>query len=84
MKITDIRIDGFGVWNDLHLERLSPHLTAFYGANEAGKTTLMQFSRAILYGMSPQRRSRYLPPVNGGMPGGTLSILDDGNEAQVV
>ena len=83
MKITDIHIDGFGVWNDLHLERLSPHLTAFYGANEAGKTTLMQFSRAILYGMSPQRRSRYLPPVNGGMPGGTLSILDDGQQLEV-
>ena len=83
MKITDIRIDGFGVWNDLRLERLSPNLTAFYGANEAGKTTLMQFSRAVLYGMSAERRSRYLPPVNGGKPGGTLSILSDGDQLHV-
>ena len=83
MKIQDIKIDGFGVWNDLRLERLSPHLTAFYGANEAGKTTLMQFSRAVLYGMSPQRRSRYLPPVHGGRPGGTLTLLDEGKQLQI-
>lgn len=77
MKITDIRIDGFGVWNDLKLSGLSSRLTAFYGANEAGKTTLMQFTRSVLYGMSAERRRRYLPPVNGGRPGGSLGLLDD-------
>lgn len=77
MKITDIRIDGFGVWHDLKLRELSPRITAFYGANEAGKTTLMQFTRSVLYGMSPERRQRYLPPVNGGLPGGSLGLLDD-------
>lgn len=76
MRITDIRIEGFGVWSDLELQRLSPRLTAFYGANEAGKTTLMQFIRSVLYGMSPLRRSRYLPPLAGGSPGGTLGIVD--------
>jgi len=75
MKITDIRIEGFGVWRDLKLQELSPQLTAFYGANEAGKTTLMQFVRSVLYGMSQQRRNRYLPPVLGGEPGGTLGIV---------
>ena len=83
MKITDIRIDGFGVWHDLKLTELSPRLTAFYGANEAGKTTLMQFSRAVLYGISPERRRRYLPPVNGGRPGGTLGILEEGERLDV-
>ncbi len=77
MKITDIRIDGFGVWHDLKLGGLSPRLTAFYGANEAGKTTLMQFTRSVLYGMSAERRRRYLPPVNGGVPGGSLGLIDD-------
>ena len=76
MKITDVRIDGFGVWHDLKLQGLSPRLTAFYGANEAGKTTLMQFIRSVLYGMSPQRRSRYLPPLSGGAPGGALGVVD--------
>ena len=74
MKITDLKIDGFGVWNDLSLRGLSSELTVFYGPNEAGKSTLMQFMRSILYGMSPMRRERYLPPVVGGRPGGWLKV----------
>src|SRR5205085_6452932 len=72
MKITDLKIDGFGVWHDLTLRGMSPELTVFYGPNEAGKSTLMQFMRSILYGMSPQRREKYLPPIVGGRPGGRL------------
>lgn len=83
MKITDIHIDGFGVWNDLKLSGISPRLTAFYGANEAGKTTLMQFTRTVLYGVSPERRHKYLPPVNGGRPGGELGLLADGQRFDV-
>jgi len=76
MKITDAKIEGFGVWNDLKLTNLSGKLTAFYGANEAGKTTLMQFVRSVMYGVSPARRQRYLPPLEGGRPGGSLGIAD--------
>ncbi|NOY28758.1 MAG: AAA family ATPase [Planctomycetes bacterium] len=76
MKITDAKIEGFGVWNDLKLTNLSGKLTAFYGANEAGKTTLMQFVRSVMYGISPARRQRYLPPLEGGRPGGSLGIAD--------
>ena len=63
MRIKTIEIDGFGVWNGLALEELSDHATVVYGPNEAGKTTLMQFVRAVLYGFTPERRKRYLPPV---------------------
>lgn len=77
MKITDLKIDGFGVWHDLTLRGLSPELTVFYGPNEAGKSTLMQFMRSILYGITPQRRERYLPPVVGGRPGGWLKVDTD-------
>ncbi|HEX3600518.1 MAG TPA: AAA family ATPase [Lacipirellulaceae bacterium] len=77
MKITDLKIDGFGVWHDLTLRGLSPELTVFYGPNEAGKSTLMQFMRSILYGMTPTRRERYLPPVVGGRPGGWLKVDTD-------
>jgi uncharacterized protein YhaN len=78
MKITEVYVDGFGVWHDLRLSGLSSQLTAFYGANEAGKTTLMQFMRGVLYGVSAKRRARYLPPVNGGRPGGSLRITQEG------
>ncbi len=76
MKITDLEIHGFGVWRDLAISNLSPRITAFYGPNEAGKTTMMQFVRGVLYGMSPVRRKRYLPPVEGGEPGGVLGVHD--------
>ena len=53
MRVKTIDIDGFGVWNGLALEDLSDHATVVYGRNEAGKTTLMQFVRAVLYGFTP-------------------------------
>ena len=74
MRITDIHIDGFGVWTGLELPDLSGKLTVIYGPNEAGKTTLMQFVRAALFGFNDERRERYLPPVHGGRPGGTLTV----------
>jgi uncharacterized protein YhaN len=74
VRITDIRIDGFGVWNTISVDELSPGITLFYGPNEAGKTTLMQFTRAVLYGFSAERRRLYLPPVFGGVPGGMLRV----------
>src|SRR5690348_8209866 len=76
MKITDIEIDGFGVWHNLKLTGLSRKVTAFYGANEAGKTTVMQFVRSVMYGVTPSRRQRYLPPLDGGQPGGVLGIAE--------
>ncbi|MCA9233886.1 MAG: AAA family ATPase [Planctomycetales bacterium] len=79
MKLTDLDIDGFGVWHDLKLANLSPRVTAFYGANEAGKTTVMQFIRTVLYGVTPERRKRYLPPLDGGRPGGTLGVIEGDN-----
>ncbi len=66
MRIRQLHVDGFGIWTDLELDRLAQPLVVFYGENEAGKTTLMQFVRAMLYGFSPERRKRYLPPVHGG------------------
>src|SRR3990170_3121856 len=77
MRITDIKIDGFGVWHDLVLRGVSPEVTVFYGPNEAGKSTLMQFMRSVLYGVSPARREKYLPPVVGGRPGGWLKVIGD-------
>ena len=74
MKIQNIRVDGFGVWSGLELADLSTKLTVFYGPNEAGKTTLMHFMRSVLYGFSPERSGRYLPPVYGGLGGGQIDI----------
>ena len=73
MRITALEVDGFGVWSGLKLDQFGDDLTVIYGPNEAGKTTLMQFIRSVLYGFSPERR-RYLPPVHGGTAGGSLAV----------
>jgi uncharacterized protein YhaN len=83
MKLTEVYVDGFGVWRDLRLRKLSPDVTVFYGPNEAGKTTLLHFLRAMLYGVTPERRERYLPPRAGGRPGGTLGLDGDDGPFQV-
>jgi uncharacterized protein YhaN len=84
MKLRELEIDGFGVWRSLHIQELSPNCTVFYGPNEAGKSTVLQFLRAMLYGFSPDRRRRYLPPVQGGTAGGRLNAaVDDGRQIQI-
>lgn len=82
MRITALEVDGFGVWSNLKLENLSDGLNVFYGANEAGKTTLLEFVRSMLYGFSPTRR-RYLPTVAGSRPGGSLHVTTSGGRFQV-
>lgn len=77
MKIKDLRVDGFGVWKGLSVEEVSPEITVFYGRNEAGKTTLMQFVRSMFFGFSPERRDRYVPPVYGGLAGGVMIAETD-------
>jgi uncharacterized protein YhaN len=73
MRITDLEVEGYGVWSGLRIEKFSDALNVLYGPNEAGKTTLLQFVRSMLYGFSPARR-KYLPPVHGGRPGGALHL----------
>ena len=74
VKITDLQVDGFGVWKGLTIESLSDDITVFCGQNEAGKTTLMQFIRSMLFGFSEERCEKYVPPVYGGLAGGSLEV----------
>ena len=83
MKIKDIQIDGFGVWTGLSVDSLPEGMTLFYGPNEAGKTTLMQFLRAMLYGFTEERRQKYLPPIHGGTPGGAIRVTGPGGGYEV-
>jgi len=83
VRITNLQIDGFGIWNDLELDHVSEGLTVLYGPNEAGKTTLLEFVRGVLYGYRAERRSRYLPPVDGGRGGGSLEVIGAGGRFTV-
>jgi uncharacterized protein YhaN len=77
VKITGIHVDGYGTLAGLDLDGLSPTLSVVYGPNEAGKSTLLDFVRAVLFGI-PDRRSRQnrREPLRGGRHGGTLALLD--------
>jgi len=73
MFIHAIEVEGFGVWGGLRIEKLPQAITVFHGPNEAGKSTLLEFIRAIFYGLSPRRR-QYLPPRHGGQGGGMVEV----------
>jgi uncharacterized protein YhaN len=74
VKITDLQVEGFGVWKGLNVDQVSERVSVFYGQNEAGKTTLMQFVRSMLFGISAERREKYCPPVYGGLAGGSIFV----------
>jgi len=76
MRITDVMIDRFGVWKDLLLPVNARGLTAIYGPNEAGKSTLMRFIRGVLYGFPAVPRDYSLTVDHREMMGGSLRVTD--------
>ena len=74
MKIENVNVEGFGVWKGLEVQGLSNNLTLFCGENEAGKTTMMQFVRSMMFGFSADRLNKYTPPVYGGLAGGSVDL----------
>ena len=76
MRIERIDIDGFGRLANATWE-LPPGLSVFLGQNEAGKSTLLNAIRAILFGFESTRNGRvWYPAVAGGKRGGRLVLLD--------
>lgn len=76
MNITGIQVDNFGAWQGLNFGDLPDGLTVIYGNNEAGKSTLMQFVRCVLFGFSPDAR-RYIlgsEALRTGRIGGALKV----------
>lgn len=85
MRIVEIAIQGFGVFRDLSIRGLGPGVTVFEGQNEAGKTTLMAFIRAVLFGFESRKsgQNRY-EPTGGGRHGGALVLVSpDGQRYRV-
>jgi uncharacterized protein YhaN len=78
VRIIGLRVDGYGILSDLEIDDLSPDLTVIYGPNEAGKSTLLDFVRGVLFGF-PSRRHRqsFREPLRGGRHGGTIRFIDD-------
>ncbi len=72
MKIERLRIDAFGQFHSFERE-LGAGLNVFHGPNEAGKSTLLAFIRAVLFGFSKRGEpARYEP--DRGTIGGELLV----------
>src|ERR1700687_3199047 len=70
LQIERLQIAGFGQLRDFD-RRLSPGLNVFYGPNEAGKSTVFAFVRAVLFGFHKRTDpARY--PSESGRYGGEL------------
>lgn len=63
LKIKALHIYGFGKLEDVKVEDFSPAIQVVYGENEAGKSTIMAFIHAILFGFPAKNQQdlRYLP-----------------------
>ncbi|MGZ7440020.1 AAA family ATPase [Paenibacillus sp. TH7-28] len=74
MRLEKLQVSGFGHLHGLDVELLGP-VTVLYGPNEAGKSTLLGFVRAMLFGI-PSRTfaAERFEPVRGGVHGGALTI----------
>ena len=91
MRISNLEIKGFGKFENKKIT-LASGLNVIYGRNEAGKSTIQAFVKAMLYGLRGGRRLKdgTLPPLkqyqpwNAKMYGGILEyILEDGSEFTV-
>ncbi|HHY91471.1 MAG TPA: AAA family ATPase [Clostridiales bacterium] len=86
MRIEEMYIGRFGKIEDRSI-RFEPGLNVIYGENEAGKTTVQAFIKAMLYGFSAKRKSlrenerkRYFP-WSGERAFGMLTFTDsDGTQ----
>lgn len=78
MRIERIEISGFGTLREVTYDLADkPSIILFYGRNEAGKSTMMQFVRSMLFGFPSrsQLADRYEPEA-GGAHGGALLLRD--------
>lgn len=79
MRIHQIHVEGFGHFYQRTFDPVPEQVTVYYGPNEAGKSTLLAFIRAILFGF-PRRYNKHYPPVAGGTHGGRLTIHDSAGD----
>ncbi|UKL14251.1 ATP-binding protein [Dissulfurimicrobium hydrothermale] len=79
MRIAGFHIDGFGIFHNVHVKDMPGGLVLFHGENEAGKTTLLAFLRAVLFGFPRKgsNKERFYPPLMGGGHGGRVFLIHD-------
>jgi exonuclease SbcC len=89
MIFTKLRVRNFGKLQELEIN-LGEKLNIIFGSNEAGKTTILAFLKAMLYGMNSQRRAlrendrlRY-KPWDGDFGEGELYFREEGGREYIL
>lgn len=89
MKINSLKLLAYGKFQNKTLE-LEDGINIIYGKNEAGKSTLMSFIRAMLYGftgrgasVSSNERRKYIPWNQSTMAGEMDITTDDGSKIKL-
>lgn len=79
MRVTGLRIDGFGVFAGFSVQDIGARTTVVCGPNEAGKSTLHTFIVRTLFGhprLNDARGRRRHEPLRGGRHGGVVRAAD--------
>jgi uncharacterized protein YhaN len=85
MRIVSWHVDGFGILKDYDENKLGDGITLISGDNETGKSTLLGFLRAMLFGFPKKStRARQYAPLRGGGHGGHVVISDDEGRAWTI
>lgn len=89
MRIRELHIEGFGRFSGVHLGPFEHSVTVFHGLNEAGKSTLLEFIRRVLFGFRagrgrPPTGHNYYTPLSGGRHGGNVTVVSDEGELVTV
>ena len=78
MKIIEINIKCFGKLKDFVLKP-ADGINIIYGKNEAGKSTVMAFIKAMFYGLDSGVKRMQYEPWDGGQPSGSIEFEYDGS-----
>jgi uncharacterized protein YhaN len=84
MRIESVYVGGFGEFSEFSLGPFEGPVTVVHGPNEAGKSTLLEFMRTVLFGFPLRNRAQYYAPTKGGQHGGRMTLVDDRNDRYVV
>ena len=80
MIISEIHIDGFGIFKSFSIKNFKKGINILPGDNETGKSTLLKFLKFTLFGY-PRLKDQRMPPIYGGDHGGRIKgILSTGKE----
>lgn len=80
MRIQQLEIDRFGVWEKVKFSFDDRGVSMLYGPNEAGKSTLMRFIRGVLYGFQRHDETTGGPRPQPVHCSGTLYLTHHGKD----